>query len=367
MAELEFVTTDSAEILAKLLDLLRGGTGELLRPGDERRIFAENLAVVYEMIYNDINIAAKAKMLRYASGDVLDALGERLDVLRIAASPAKTTLVFSLSAAMQQDIFIPQGTRVTADGNNYFATDENLTIPTGDTQGAVDATSAGQGEAFNHFDPGSLNILVDPVGFVQGVENITTSSGGNDTEDDEHYRDRIQKAPGKLSTAGPEESYIYWALTADADIMDVSVTSPAPCEVVITALMNGGELPNQAVLDKIYDVCNGRKRRPMTDLLTVQAPTPKTYSIDITYYVTAAGETEAVRQIESPGGALDRFAAWQKSKMGRDINPDKLIQMLVEAGALRVDIAQPAFSVVIGDEVAIWDGNLVVSHHISEE
>lgn len=363
---ISFVETDSALILQLLLEMVRNETGEDLAHGDERRIFTENLAQVVDLLYNDLNLAANAKMLRYAQGEVLDVLGERLDVPRIAAEPAATALVFTLSAAQTGNVFIPQGTRVTPDGVIFFATDDAITIRPGDTQGASTATSQGAGEAYNGLGVGSISTIVDPVAFVQSVENVTETSGGNDEEDDEHYRDRIQKAPGKLAACGPEESYIYWALTADADIMDVSILSPAPTEVLITVLMNGGQIPSQGVLDKVLEVCNGRERRPLTDLVTVQAAKEVSFDIDAVYYTTAATETEVVRAVEGSGGAIDQFIEWQRSAMGRDVNPDKLNQLLMSAGCIRTDINLPADTVIDGESVAIFSGNLTVDHHIAE-
>ena len=363
---LDFVSTDSGIILAKILELLRSETGEDLAHGDERRIFGENLNIVIDMLYGDTNLAANAKMLRYARGNVLDAMGERLNVIRIPAQPATTQLIFTLSALQPAQVFIPAGTRVTPDGQTFFTTDNAITIQSGDSQGATSATSLGVGEAFNGFGPGSISTIVDPVAFVQGVENTTDTAGGNDIEDDEHFRDRIQIAPGKLSTAGPEESYMYWAKTADADIMDVSVFSPAPTEVLITVLMNGGALPSQAVLDKVLETCNGRERRPLTDKVMTQAPKVVHYAIDITYYVTAGSEGEVLRAVEGPGGAIEKFITWQQVRMGRDVNPDKLTQLLMDAGCIRADINLPQDEVVDEQSVAVFNGALNVNHHIAD-
>lgn len=363
---LDFVTTDSGAILAKILELLRSETGEDLAHGDERRIFGENLNLVADMLYGDINLAANAKMLRYAQGDVLDAMGERLNVVRIPAQPATTQLIFTLSAVQVARVFIPAGTRVTPDGQTFFSTDNSVTIQPGHTQGATTATSLGTGEAYNGFGPGSISTIVDPVAFVQGVENVTETAGGNDTEDDEHYRDRIQIAPGKLSTAGPEESYIYWAKTADADIMDVSVYSPAPTEVLITVLMTGGGIPSQAILDKVLETCNGRERRPLTDKVMAQAPRVVSFDIDIVYYTTATSEAAVRRSVEGSGGAIEQFIAWQRAQMGRDVNQDKFTQLLMDAGCIRADINLPQDEVVDAQSVAVHSGSLSVTHHIAE-
>ena len=46
--------------------------------------------------------------------------------------------------------------------------------------------------------------------------------------------------------------------------------------------------------------------------------------------------------------AIDEYKLWQAGRLGRDINPSKLIQMIVEAGAKRVVVTAPTY-VHLGD------------------
>ena len=50
--------------------------------------------------------------------------------------------------------------------------------------------------------------------------------------------------------------------------------------------------------------------------------------------------------------AINDYINWQKSEIGRDINPDVLRQKILNAGAKRVDINSPNFTVVDEDSVA---------------
>ena len=49
---------------------------------------------------------------------------------------------------------------------------------------------------------------------------MTTSEEG-----DNRLRERIRLAPASRSTAGPEQAYIYWAMTADSSIIDARAVS----------------------------------------------------------------------------------------------------------------------------------------------
>ena len=101
-------TTDAELIRDEIITELESSVGGPLYPGDERRMFAEALVAVFVSMYNSLNDAARQKMLRYARGSVLDALGERVGVARIAPTSATTTLRFSLSEPVGENVLIPQ-------------------------------------------------------------------------------------------------------------------------------------------------------------------------------------------------------------------------------------------------------------------
>ncbi len=62
----------------------------------------EALAPVIVGIINDANDACKQRLLRYARNEVIDALGERMQVDRLEATAAKCVLRFSLAAARDE-------------------------------------------------------------------------------------------------------------------------------------------------------------------------------------------------------------------------------------------------------------------------
>lgn len=362
MKDINFLEVNAEQILNQLITDCEQTLGDVLYPGDERRIFLQQLAQVIVAQSNSINDTGRQNLLRYARGELLDALGERTGTPRLLAQKAATTLRFTLSASQQNPITVPEGTRATPDGRLFFATVQALTITPGQATGDVLAEATEAGAEHNGFTLGQINQIVNPVAFVASVSNLSTSTGGADVEPDDDgvniwsgYRERIRQSPSRFSTAGPEDGYIYWAKTAHPDIQDVAVASPAPGEVKVSVLMKDGQLPSQAVLDLVLAACSAKTVRPLTDQVTTAAPVQVTYNIDLAYYISeehAAEETSIRAAIEGSGGAADQYKAWQNRKMGRDINPDYLRQLMLNAKAFKIDIVAPVYTQIDNDEVA---------------
>jgi len=227
MAEVNFIESTPKETLATILEELENGVSEPLYAGDERRIFGESLAQVVVAVYNVVNDGCRQRLLRYARGAVLDALGENRDVERIPPTAATTTLRFSVSEPVGSNIIIPEGLRVTGDFNRYFSTDETVVLYAGNTSVDVTATAEEGGVSYNDIAPGSLNTIVDvsDVALIDSVTNTTPTAGGGNEEEDDAYRERIREAENRLSTAGPAQAYKFWALSANTRIVDAVVES----------------------------------------------------------------------------------------------------------------------------------------------
>lgn len=227
MGELKFIDTDAKKVNDTVLEELENGVNEPLYPGDERRIFGEALGAAIVAVYNSVNDACRQKMLRYARGDVLDALGENRDVKRLDPSYSTVTLRFGVSEPVGANIVIPAGLRVTGDFVHYFLTDATVVLYAGSSDVDVTATAENGGADYNDIAPGEISNIVDvsEVPLIDYVSNTTVSEGGGDKEQDEPYRERIREAENKLSTAGPAKAYKYWALTANSLVSDAVVES----------------------------------------------------------------------------------------------------------------------------------------------
>ena len=377
---INFINTDSAELYSEVVGSLMEYCNEALYPGDERRIFAEGLVQAFLAMYTLFNDRAKQRTLQHARGTVLDALGKRQDVERLQPAPASARFRFTASAVIGQNIVIPEGTRITTDGSVYFATKTTAVLPAGATDIDVEGVCMTSGADYNGFTAGAISTLVDLIPYIAGAVNVTASSGGDDgepytDEGDERYRERIRLAPSSQSTAGPESGYRFWALTADADIVDVAIDCPedSPNEVNIYPLMRGGLLPDSETLAKVLEAVNAEKRRPMTDFVQAIEPEQVEYEIELKYYCSLADEPTLIRAIEGDGGAIDRYIEWQGAALARDINPDKLREFLFKAkeesgasGELRMDVISPSFTELSKMQSAKLYGLPVVTHEVIE-
>lgn len=374
MADFDFATTDSAAIYTEVITNLMIHCNEALYPGDERRIFGESLVNVFVGLFSEFNDKMKQRTLRYARGQVLDAIGDRYSVNRTEPTKARAVFRFSVSEPQALNIVIPAGTRITHDGSFYFSTMNVAVLSAGETYIDVEAECTEGGAQYNGYVAGNISTLVDLIPYISGVSNVTVSDGGDDgepytEEGDERYRERIRLSPSTRSTAGPESAYRYFVLTADPDIVDVSVVCPEnePNTVNLYPLLKEGALPGNDVLEKVLAVLSDDVR-PMTDKVQALAPEAVEYQVEIKYFCTKDNEAATVEAIEGAGGAIDQYNAWQTTALGRDINPDQLRRFVLAptngVGALRVDVVKPSLVELGKAQVAKLSGAPIVTHEV---
>lgn len=448
MSELNFIETNAKKVSDTVLEELENGVNDPLYPGDERRIYGETLAQVVVAVYNTVNDACRQRMLRYARGSVLDALGENRDVERLSPTYATTVLRFGVSDPVDYNIIIPAGLRVTGDFMHYFLTDSTVVLYAGALTVEVTATAENAGKGYNDIAPGAIVNIVDvsDVPLIDYVTNTEVTEGGGDEEGDEAFRERIRTAENRLSTAGPAKAYKYWALSSNPLVSDAVVESDTerisrmlttyeahafqgganllPDTLVVylpdgskatagtdyTATYNdelltlslsgglanaaevkieitrnmygrvkivpicaGGDIPDEEVLADVLAACSADDVKPLTDMVTVEAPNVETYDIELTYWTTKANESEVVQNVEGSGGAIDQYIFWQGSNLDQDINPDELRKLILcphwaenLTGATRVNIVKPEYKELPNTTVAKFSGNIKVQHIVKD-
>lgn len=327
---------------------------------DRFKLYAAAAQIYQAMKYVDVK--GKMDTVKYSVGDFLDLLGAfRCGATRNQAAAAVTTIRFTLSAARASVTAIPQGTRIAA-GQLFFETSVYTEIPAGDLTADIPATCMTAGETGNGLAPGELKTLVDPVPYVQSVENTSTSSGGADRESDESFAARIFIAPGKYSTAGSRNGYEYHVQDYSSAIGGVHVSSDQAAGTVdIVFVMADGSLPSAEMISAMSQHMSAETLRPMNDLVTVHAPAEVKYTVSLTYYINQSDNNRAVAIQQAVSAAVDSYVAWQR-KIGRDINPSKLLALVMGAGAKRAQITAPIFTAIPADSIAAIDGAASITY-----
>lgn len=367
LPDVEFAQKDIETILNDMISdfeeayLQQTGEEITLYPGDKIRIFLYSQALREFQLREIIDFSAKQNLLKYASGDYLDNLGTPF-VERLQAQYAIVTEKFTLSAPQPTIQTIPAGTRVTSGNNIYFATTEDIEIPSGSTDITVAMKCTTSGTSGNNLTPGQINILSDPLPWIASVTNASTSQGGVDLESDDDFRDRIRQAPESFSVAGPEGAYIFFAKEYNSSVSDVKVTSPSAGEVDIRILLQNGVIPDSIFLQGINDFLSDKTRRPLTDHVTVSAPDIVNYDIGLTYYILASDATSEDTIKANVLKAVQDYVVWQKGKIGRDINPSELISQIISAGAKRVNVTTPVYTAISDTQVAVASASISVTY-----
>jgi len=173
-------------------------------------------------------------------------------------------------------------------------------------------------------------------------------------EDDERLRHRVQLSLEGHSTAGPIGSYVFHALSASPWVKDVSVSSPAPSQVVVTvlaqALENSDEAisepngtPNAALLNTVNQRLNHENIRPLTDQVLVQAATVKTYQVKarLTLYRGPDASVVQNKAIE----AVNQYVT-AHHRLGHDITLSGLFAALHQPGVQNVQLEQPTQNII---------------------
>lgn len=355
--DIEFLETDTETVISSMIALYEemqraaGRDNYKVRPGNPERVFISWMAAIIVQQRTLINETAKMNVPRYAAKseneEYLDSLAEIFkDTQRLPASPASATFRFYISEPQQQSTIIPAGTRISFDGVIIFATSEVLEIRAGETSGEVEAVCTQPGTVGNGLVAGQVKEVVDLFDHYQKAENITTTSGGAEKEDNESYYERMRDSMESFSTAGPINGYIYWTKTVSPAVLDVAVTSPEACYVDVRVILRDGQEATEAVLKEIEEALNASDIRPLTDIVTVSAPETVDFSIDATFWIAQPNRESAAAIEREVRAAVDSFIIWQTSQMGRDINPSYLTKLMMDAGAKRVEVRQPTFQSV---------------------
>ncbi|PZD60708.1 baseplate assembly protein [Pantoea ananatis] len=199
----------------------------------------------------------------------------------------------------------------------------------------------------------ALGTDLDQLAANNNVKRLTISPANPDAvppvaavmESDDDLRLRVPGAFEGLSVAGPTAAYEFYAKSADGRVSDVSATSPAPAEVLITVLSRDNSGAATAdLLNAVNVALNAEEVRPVADRVTVQAAAIFDYQVKATLHLfdgVAAGPC-----LEAAQAAMDAYLTDQK-KLGRSVRRESYGAVLRVAGVDWVEITEPAQDIIL--------------------
>lgn len=364
----EFIPTDVSALMAQMISDYEALTGETVYPASPERLMISWVAHIIMADRMMLNYAANQNLPSRADGQNLDALAELFYSLgRPAATVAVCTVRFNISAVQTSAVLIPAGTRVTDGGQKlYWETVADAWIDIGDTYVDAQVRCQTAGTVGNGYSVGSINTIVDVYDYYSTCANTTVSDGGSDQLTDDEFYEYLRASLDSFSTAGPRGSYIFHAKAVSSEIADVVVNSPAAGEVRIYVLMDDGTIAGTTMKGLVAAACNDENVRPLTDKVIVSDPSAVSYDVTLTYYISNQASSSA--EIDAAvASAVDEYNAWQCGKLGRDINPSKLISMVMAVpGVKRVEVTAPVYTQLQDGEIDPDEDPIILAHTIPE-
>lgn len=353
LPEIAFAELSPAEVESRVITAYEGLAGKTLYPGDPVRLFLESLAYIVALQNAALDYAGRQNLLAFAEGDVLDYLGDFVGTSRLAPSVSRTTLRYTLQEALDFVVPIDQGSRVTTGtGGLVFATEIGAEIPVGEISVDIAAVCTEAGARGNGLVPGQVATMVDEIPYVRGAANITATALGADREDNDRYKARIRLAPEHFSCAGSEDAYRYHTLSAHQLIVDCAIWRPVPGTVDVRPVMAAGELPPPPLLDMVRERLSAKTVRPLTDTVIVAAPDPVEYAISVGWTLQRDNAALAESIAAQVAAAVEEYRLWQRTLPGRDVNPTRLVALMERAGARRVMVSSPSYTVLADYQIA---------------
>ena len=238
--EIHYVTYDPEAMWNQMTEAYFEAGGSPLWPGDEKEILLRGAERILFEAFAGVDHAIRMATLRYAVGHYLDIYGEARDCYRLTETKATAEIRVTFAATGNAGV-IPAGSAVTADGETLYATDSDLSASGQAEELTVSVTCTKAGSRGNGL---AENTQMQFISAWDGVANVVCSaaaSGGQDTEDDETYRERIRTYGLRAVTTGPAGQYRSAAMSVSSEIIDAAALNGGAGVVNLYLLLADGK------------------------------------------------------------------------------------------------------------------------------
>ena len=341
----EFFPADEDALVAELVADYEQRTGVSVQPASLDKLLIQWVAHALQIERVRANYIGNQNLPSRAEGENLDELAQLFGELeRPDAQPAVSTERFYISAEQETAILVPQGTRVTdVSGGLVWETTEDAYIAIGETSVDVPIRCQTPGAVGNGYAPGQISTAIDLIDYFDRCENVTSSDAGADAATDDEYSELMRTSQDAASTAGPQGGYEYIAKQVSTEIADVVANTPEAGKVALYLLMADGTPAQEEIKNAAAEACSAETKRPLTDSVSVGDPETVEYDVSVRYYIPSDSSLSSAAIEEAVSTAVQEYIAWQSAKLGRDINPSKLVSLLMQTGVKRVEVSSPAY------------------------
>ena len=179
-------------------------------------------------------------------------------------------------------------------------------------------------------------------------------------EGDASLRSRTQLSLEGFSTAGPTGAYLFHALSASGDVLDASVTSPSPGDVVVTVLSRlGNGAPSAELVATVAAAINDERVRPLCDNAITQAASITPYVVTAALTMLPGPDPEVARA--SAEAAVRAYVA-DAHRLGRAVRLSGLYRALHIPGIVEsVTLTSPAADILCPVTHAPWCSAVTVT------
>lgn len=247
------------------------------------------------------------------------------------------------------DVVIPQDTRLQANDGAEYLTDAAVTIAAGTATVAVTATETGED---GNQDAGTELQLVSSLSGVEGTATVGAAglTGGTDPETEERLRERLLARIQRPPHGGSEDDYIQWALEGHPDVTRAWVypnelESGSVTTRIMTDEATADGTPTTTVVDAVLAYIESV--RPVAAVPYVVAPV----AVPLDLQITIVPDTQTVR---------DRIELAVRDYLRREAEPGATIYLsqlngiiYIAAGESRHTLVSPVADVThLTNEIA---------------
>jgi len=136
----------------------------------------------------------------------------------------------------------------------------------------------------------------------------------------------------------------------------VVIDNPSDAEIEIYILLKDRDLATESFIEGLSEYINNPDIKAITDHITIKNVERVEYSIDVEYSICNS-DISALNIIQQDVKSnIYEYTEWQSQKIGRDIDIQKLISYIIQAGGRKIRVNSPSVKTITNTQIAYCTG-----------